>query len=440
MTVHDLFPQVSSMAEAAAASFPPLSGALSAVAAATGPAGVSLGVVVTGIKSIIEIGKTLYDIVQRIVAGVKQAKVEVYQGLSQAMGSVKELNALYSKQREQVAGLVVAWQKAMLDMQAAARGLRMTQMDGIISQLKGAKDVAVAQANLNKHMRAGRKELDENRSAWRGFYTDLQYGTKEAGKEVVDTWVEAGAYVGMTQEQIADSIAQSQEEYLAWMREREALEIEIEGARAQQRVLELQAQQANLEAAYKYASAVMSMESVTRQLESAAKNLAIMSGKAFGFDQAGAMVGQRVADLLTEKAQIEAEQSANRLKLFSWHASGANRAANTRKAQIDSELQRLYAMPEWEGWSPEQQASINAVMSQARRLGALGGSASIDRLIKTSAIGDPGRAMADIQLRTELQGLKDQQAAMNEQMRKAALDAAYPVSYTHLTLLTICSV
>lgn len=437
MTVHSVFPQLSGMAENAAAAtsaFPPLSGALSAVAAATGPAGMSLGVVVTGVKSIIEIGKTLHDIVQRIVSGVKQAKVEVYQGLSQAMGSVKELNAMYAKQREQVAGLVVAWQKAMLDMQAAARGLRIMQMDGIISQLKGAKDVAVAQANLNKHMKAGRKTMDENRSAWRGFYTDLQYGTKEAGKEVVDTWVEAGAYVGMTQEQIADSIAQSQEEYLAWMREREALEIEIEGARAQQRVLELQAQQANLEAAYKYASAVMSMESVTRQLESAAKNLAIMSGKAFGFDQAGAMVGQRVADLLTEKAQIEAEQSANRLKLFSWHASGANRAANTRKAQIDSELQRLYAMPEWEGWSPEQQASINAVMSQARRLGALGGSASIDRLIKTSAIGDPGRAMADIQLRTELQGLKDQQAAMNEQMRKAALDAAYQIQSEPLAI------
>lgn len=434
MTVHDLFPQVSSMADAAAASFPPLSGALSAVAAATGPAGVSLGVVVTGVKSIIEVGKTLFDIVQRIVAGVKQAKVEVLQGLSEAMGSVKELNALYAKQREQVAGLVVAWQKAMLDMQAAARGLRMTQMDGIISQLKGAKDVAVAQANLNKHMKAGRKTMDENRSAWRGFYTDLQYGTKEAGKEVVDTWVEAGAYVGMTQEQIADSIAQSQEEYLAWMREREALEIEIEGARAQQRVLELQAQQANLEAAYKYASAVMSMESVTRQLESAAQNLAIMSGKAFGFDQAGAMVGQRVADLLTEKAQIEAEQSANRLKLFSWHASGANKVANTRKSQIDSELQRLYAMPEWTGWSPAQQASIDSVMSQAKRMGALGGSGSLDRLIRASAISDPARELADIQLKTELQGLKDQQAAMNENLRKAALDAAYQIQSEPLAI------
>lgn len=437
MTVHSVFPQLSGMAESAAAAtsaFPPLSSGLSAVAAATGPAGVSLGVVVTGIKSIIGIGQVLFDIVQRITLGVRQAKVEVYQGLSQAMGSVKELNALYAKQREQVAGLVVAWQKAMLDMQAAARGLRVTQMDGIIAQLKGAKDVAVAQANLNKHMKDGSKTLDENRSSWRGFYTDLQYGTKEAGKNVVDTWVEAGAYVGMTQEQIADSVAQSQEEYLAWMREREALEIEIEGARAQQRVLELQAQQANLEAAYKYASAVMSMESVTRQLESAAKNLAIMSGKAFGFDQAGAMVGQRVADLLAEKAQIEAEQSANRLKLFTWHASGANRAANTRKSQIDSELQRLYAMPEWQGWSPEQQDSINSVMSQARRMGALGGSASIDRLINASAIGDPGRAMADIQLRTELQGLKDQQASMNEQLRKSALDAAYQIQSEPLAI------
>ena len=67
-------------------------------------------------------------------------------------------------------------------------------------------------------------------------------------------------------------------------------------------------------------------------------------------------------------------------------------------------------------------------------MGALGGSASIDRLIKTSAIGDPGRAMADIQLRTELQGLKDQQASMNEQMRKAALDAAYQIQSEPLAI------
>lgn len=437
VTIFELAPQITTMASSAAAAtaaFPPVSQALWGVAAATGPAGVSLGEVVAGIKSMIQVGKMAYEMVQKIISGVKQAKVEVHQGLSSTMGAIKDLNAMYQKQREQVAGLVITWNKAMLDMQAAARNVRITQMDGVIAQLKGAKEVAVAQANLNKHMRDGRKTLDDNRSAWRGFYTELQYGTKEAGKQVVETWAQAGAYVGVTQEQIADSIAQSQEEYLAWMREREALEIEIAGAQAQQRVLELQAQAANLEAAYKYSSAVLAMDEVTRQLESAARNLAIMAGKAFGFDQAGAMVGQKISELLAEKASIEAEQSANRLKVFSWHASGANKVANSRKSQIDTELQRLYAMPEWTGWSADQQASIDQVMSQAKRLGGLGGSASIERLIKTSALGDPSRELADIQLRTELQGIKDQQAAMNEQLRKAALDAAYQIQSEPLSI------
>lgn len=351
-------------------------------------------------KFVIKAIRRVIDKITELLEGHWKAIGQVWSGVSDMMGSIRELNDLVTKQRELVTGLALDFAMAQIEVAAALRNVRITQLDGVRAQLEGAKTVAEAQAKFEAQRR---KDMRLALSDYDGL--SLAYDRwRWSAKSALDA---------------------SLESMVAWSDETHALYAELQAARIEQLLAEKRAQEANLEATYKHTLAVLDLRDVTTNLGYAAQELAILSGKSFGMGSGSAMIGQRIADLYAEQAQLKAQQGKNRFKLFSWHLSGAGRAAGDRISQIDQEIARLQAMPQWEGWSAEQSASIQNVLAQAGRMGRLGGADHIAMLIKGSALGDPQRALEEMKLKQDLLALEKQQDSLRSKVERGQAELEY---------------
>lgn len=373
-------------------------GAVQLAARATGQAQIAMMVELASLA--INLIKGVFKFVEGKIQDVMQAHVTAFKAVGSAMESVGKLDAEVLKLRESVTGLVIDQAMAQIELAAAARNVRIAQMDGVTSQLQATKTLAEAQAAFDEQRQADMRLAAMGYDDLSLAYDRFRWGMLDANGDVMD-------------------------QMAAWSDESHALYSELLAAQVNQQLVEKQAQQANLEAAYKHTLAVIELNDVTSSLEVAAKKLAVASGHAFGMDQIGATVGQRYAELMAEKASLQADQASLKtwLNPVNWFTS---MPANQRRIkQIDQQLKQLQAMPEFQNFDEGTRREIDRAVDSAGWMGFFGAGDKVDEMIKNSVIGDAARALDQMEFENRLIDLKAEQDTLRRKVEKNLAEVEY---------------
>lgn len=373
-------------------------GAVQLAARATGQAQIAMMVELASLA--INLIKGVFKFVEGKIQDVMQAHVTAFKAVGSAMESVGKLDAEVLKLRESVTGLFIDQAMAQIELASAARNVRIAQMDGVTSQLQATKTLAEAQAAFDEQRQADMRLAAMGYDDLSLAYDRFRWGMLDANGDVMD-------------------------QMAAWSDESHALYSELLAAQVNQQLVEKQAQQANLEAAYKHTLAVIELNDVTSSLEVAAKKLAVASGHAFGMDQIGATVGQRYAELMAEKASLKADQASLKtwLNPVNWFTS---MPANQRRIkQIDQQLKQLQAMPEFQDFDEGTRREIDRAVDSAGWMGFLGAGDKVDEMIKNSVIGDAARALDQMEFENRLIDLKAEQDSLRRKVEKNLAEVEY---------------
>lgn len=373
-------------------------GAVQLAAQATGQAQIAMMLEVA--RTAIKVIKGIIEFIDGRVQAVMQAHVTAFHALAGAMQAVGQLNAEVAKLRESVTGLLLDQAMAQIELAAAARNVRIAQMDGVTSQLEATKTLAEAQAAFDE------QRQEDMRLAAMGYddlslaYDRFRWGMVDANGDMMD------------------SLA-------AWSDESHALYSELLAAQVNQQLVEKQAQRANLEAAYKHTLAVITLNDVTASLQTAAQKLAVASGKAFGMDEVGATVGERYAELMAEKASLKADQASAKtwLNPVNWFTS---MPANRRRIeQIDKQLAELQTRPEFQNLDADVRAEMDRTVSQAGWMGFFGAGDKVSDMVKNSALGDASRALEQMEFENRLIDIKSEQDKLRRTVEKNLAEVEY---------------
>lgn len=401
MRIFDVAPQINGMllqAAAATAAVPQVSGALAGLAAAAGPAGVSVGVAVASLKAGLSAFKEIAGAVDALVGRVVSARGKVWGALSDAFGAVSEFQKLVRGLREDVTRLALDQALAQIELAAAYRNVRMVAMDGVRAQLEGVVSVAKAQAEFDASLKA------DMRAAM------AQYGGLSAEFD-------------RFRHNVFTTFDDTMDAQVAWSDQTWALWWELQAAQTGRLILEKQAQADLLEAQYKSTLAALDLVDVTRELEVAAQKLALASSQAFGMDAVGATVGVRWANLQSEKASLRANNASMKtwLNPVNWFTTLP--AAAARMKQIDAELAELEARPEFQ-MDAATQRQVDRAVRQAGVMGLFGAGDQVDLMMKNTA-GDAARALDRIRFESELIDLKAQQDEFRSQVDRSQAELDY---------------
>lgn len=373
-------------------------GAVQLAARATGQAQVAMMVELASLA--ITLVKGVFKFIEGKIQDVMQAHVAAFKAVGSAMESVGKLDAEVLKLRESVTGLFIDQAMAQIELAAAARNVRIAQMDGVTSQLQATKTLAEAQAAFDEQRQADMRLAAMSYDDLSLAYDRFRWGMLDANGDVMD-------------------------QMAAWSDESHALYSELLAAQVNQQLVEKQAQQANLEAAYKHTLAVIELNDVTSSLEVAAKKLAVASGHAFGMDQVGATVGQRYAELMGEKAALKADQASLKtwLNPVNWFTT---MPANQRRIkQIDQQLRQLQAMPEFQDFDRGTRRDIDRAVKSAGWMGFFGAGDKVDEMINNSALGDASRALDQMEFENRLIDLKAEQDTLRRKVEKNLAEVEY---------------
>lgn len=373
-------------------------GAVQVASVAMGQAQVAMMVELASLA--INLIKGVFKFVEGKIQDVMQAHVSAFKAVGSAMESVGKLDAEVLKLRESVTGLAVDQAMAQIELAAAARNVRMTQMDGITAQLEATKTLAEAQAAFDEQRKADMRLAAMGYDDLSLAYDRFRWGMLDANGDVMD-------------------------QMAAWSDESHALYSELLAAQVNQQLVEKQAQRESLEAAYKHTLAVISLNDVTANLEVAAKKLAVASSHAFGMDQVGATVGQRYAELMGEKASLQADQASLKtwLNPVNWFTT---MPANQRRIkQIDQQLAQLQAMPEFKNVDQSALAEMDKAVKASGWMGFFGAGDKVDELVKNSALGDASRALDQMEFENRLIDLKADQDELRRKVEKNLSEVEY---------------
>ena len=359
------------------------------------------------IATAIELASTAIKLVKKIIGFIDERVQSVFKGISSAwdavgdaFGSMAKLTDTVRDLRGEVTGLALDQAMALIELAAAYRNLRITQMDGMAAQLKGAVTVAEAQAEFEAQRKA-------DMAAARANYDDLSLAFDRF------RWGMVGA-----NEEVMDSMA-------AWSDKSHELYSKLLAAQVGQQILEKKAQADNLEAAYKHTLAVLSLQEVTTSLQFAAEKLAVASSKSFGMDEVGATVAERYASLMAEKAKLKADNASigTWINPVNWFTTMPGN--KRRMAQIDEQLKRLEQHPDFAGLDSSTKAEIDKAVNSAGWMGFLGAGDKVADMIKNSVLGDAGRALDEIKFENSLIDLKAQQEKLRQSIEKQRAEIDY---------------
>ena len=373
-------------------------GAVQVASVAMGQAQVAMMVELASLA--ITLVKGVFKFIEGKIQDVMQAHVSAFKAVGSAMESVGKLDAEVLKLRESVTGLAVDQAMAQIELAAAARNVRMTQMDGITAQLEATKTLAEAQAAFDEQRKADMRLAAMGYDDLSLAYDRFRWGMLDANGDVMD-------------------------QMAAWSDESHALYSELLAAQVNQQLVEKQAQRESLEAAYKHTLAVISLNDVTANLETAAKKLAVASSHAFGMDQVGATVGQRYAELMGEKASLQADQASLKtwLNPVNWFTT---MPANQRRIkQIDQQLAQLQAMPEFKNVDQSALAEMDKAVKASGWMGFFGAGDKVDDLVKNSALGDASRALDQMEFENRLIDLQSEQDELRRKVEKNLAEVEY---------------
>lgn len=397
----------------AAKALPQVAGGVAQLAGLAGPAGVSVGVAIDALKTGITLFKQIGQAVGDFVGRLFDARMKAYQAMGGMFDAIRQLGQLTSDLRFEVVGLMADYEMALIKLTEAQRNQRIVAMQGIQAQLQAQLGLAEAEDALAESREADMQTAKLN-------YDDLTLAWGDYRHVMVDS---NGEIIEVNGQVTASNMAAAEaQQYKS--QETMALEAERDAARLAVDIAMKQAAEDNLAAQWESTQAALDLRDVTRHLGQATKQLAMMSG-GYAEQTKSAMVGKQISELMAEKAKLQGEKGKNWWRLGSWHLSGANRAASKRIAQIEDQIAELQAMPEFAGFSQEQQASIDYVMANATRMGALGGAEHIETMLKSSAIGDAQRTLDIYQLKTELAEFDKQQEDLRADIKRKQLERDY---------------
>ena len=357
----------------------------------------------------IEVIDTVLKVVDKITGAVMSARAAAAAGIASMMTSIRDLTGMTDSLRDGLAMARVESAQAMVKVQAAYRNVRLAQFDGARAQLEAAKTVAEAQKKFNAQRRVDMGVAMQD-------YKDLSLA--------FDRWrwtLRAGI-----DESLADMAAWSDESHALWA--------ELQAAQIGRQIAEKQAQLDVLKSIFEHQKAVLDLQQATTSLSIAAEKFAVMTGKAFGYDTVQATVGTRYTELLSEKAKLQADQASLKtwINPVNWFTSMP--AAGKRIKQIDEELARIAAMPEFKAFTPEQLAEAKRVQAAAGAMGFFGAGDRVESMVQNSALGNAARALEEAKFQQELvdarhastvaqQNLKEKQAEVDQAQRLQPLEA-----------------
>lgn len=393
----------------AAQALPQVASGLAGLAGLAGPAGLSVGVVIEALKSAIGLFKQIGQAIGEFIGRLFDARVKVYGAMSAMYESVGKLSQLTQDLRSDVIGLMADYSMALIKMADAQRNQRVVAMRGIQAQLQGQLKLAEAEDALAESRKAdagaAKKDYTDLSLAWGGLRHDSKAGHSETMGYINDI-VSGNADAAESNKYVSDETL--------------ANEAKVAAAKIDTQIIAMQAAKDNLEAQWQATEAALDLGDVTMNLEQATKRLALLSGQA-GADAGSSMVKKQISDLLAERAELKGQKGKNWWRVFSWHASGANKEADARIRQIDKQVADLQKMPEFDGFSKQEQAQIDTAMRKAQKMAALGGSEHIEMMLKTSPLGDAQRELDKFQLKSDLLDLQEKREQLKaKQERNAA--------------------
>ena len=386
-TVGTHLPQASGLAASAIAQ---ATGALNSLAAVAGPAGISVGVAVAGLFAIVKVGKMIVEFADKFISRITEGRIAFANALGAFAASIREISDLVDKQRQMVASLRMDLVRQTIVQTKAAMDSRDANAALVRSRLDGDKTVAEAQAALQAGIQA---EAAKSASA----YGDLSLAYDRYRYNEIAAMVDRLE----TQREISPEVK-------ALMHEVDAAELT--------RMANVQRATADaIEAAYAQRAANRAVLRTTQDLETAAARLAEMTGTAFGMDKAGARLGEEVAALYAENAEIQG-------RLWSWgNALSIGYNKRVRK-QDEAALRRneariaeLQAMPEYQGFGVSAR-ELDRLQNDVANLYKWGNADKAEALLKQSVLGDPDRAAQAFQLSADLAAIADEKTAKEREV------------------------
>lgn len=397
--IYDLAPQVNGMLEQAAAAtvqVPAVSQALAGLAAAAGPAGITVGVALQYVKSAIQVVQKVGSAIDDFVGRIFDARAKVYANMVQALQIQHDWAKMVDEQAAKVAELRVAWVEAQVALRDATWKTRLAQADVVRAQLQGVKSVAEAEAKLEEE----RKRVA--RAALRNF-DDLSLAYDRY------RWAE---YKGMT-DRLA-LYAQVTPEILA-------LESEVNAAKLNALAAQKEASLGALQASWEQQKAALNLMQTQQQLALQTQQLALMQQEFFGYGQAESLQAMNTMKLRQELSEVQSQQGKNFWRLSYW-LTGAHRADNERERALREQI------AEREGAG----AGVN-VGNAGGLMSFFGYGDSAMNAAKNAGYGQAERAMFEANERQQLLQIEQQKQQLEQQIEQSKLFEQYQKQIGALT-------
>ena len=460
MKVYDVFPQLHDGLNRAAARaqqhLPQVAGALSGMAAMAGPAGASVGMAVQAVKSVIDVVKTVWGVIEKITDWFNGIRIKTTAAVYELTGAWVTLTDQVEKYKQGVAELRMQWTNAALELIGRTIDLRAAQADVVRAQLQGAKSVREAERALQEERDKVTKSQAWNFRDLSLEYDRLRYGVRdlvaeqEDGLNVIhdlaleDLLNRADGIAALTEEQrlaLAEQLAGEQAarrlagaslaEQLRWQDmvnkakaggleaelkavqavtpEILALQYEVYRAQKERDKNVLEAQIKSLQASYAQQRAMVTLTRLGDDLIAQKQRLDQMTGKTMGMDHGQAVVQNEIARLLKENAEIMGQRNSAGAKarnffgrMFDWNGDG-NGGTNTwsvERKQYDAQIaanqrqiDELMKSKYAGAWSPGQQAEVDKAIKLASRYFAQGNEAAAKATLEASPLGIAKQAL-----------------------------------------------
>ena len=307
MTVYEVMPGLYDGLMQAAAGAGQFSGQVAAVAAAVGPAGMSIGMMVETVKTAINVVKSLVEMILDIVERVFQARLEARKGLAEAMSTVAEYAKLLADLQADVSKLQQEVVRGVNEQRTAMFNLRVAIHDRLVAEAEGY--VAVTEARL---------KLD----------AELERGARIAQLKMMGLHEDWDTYLSYRAQVAGDALA-------VWSDAAITALYQYEAARATALKGELSARLKQIEAEAALAEATRKNARNQADLLTMQERLIRMSAEVAGVDLPGAVGGKQASALLVELFELERAMKKNVFGRWGYQLGDDSSYAMAYKGQVE---------------------------------------------------------------------------------------------------------
>lgn len=254
-------------------------GALTGIAGVVGPAGISLGLVLSVIKVVVQIVTKIVDAIKQLIDKIYAAREAARESLAKAWETIAKYASLVFEMESNISKLQQSIVRGLMDQRSAEFDLLVATQDRQIAEVEGA--LAVAQAKM---------KLDE----------ELENGAKAAQLRLMGLYEDWDSYLSYQAMEAQNTLQQWSDAAISNL-------YAYEAARAKAVKTELEARVTQIKAEAALATAARANLRNQQDLLTAQERLIKMSAKVAGVDLVGATATSQLTDLLL---QLQKSQSA----------------------------------------------------------------------------------------------------------------------------------